>query len=255
MKHDILVSVVTVCWNPGEKISNTIESVINQSYKNIEYIIIDGNSTDDSGTYINKYKNNIHKFISEYDTGIYNAMNKGISLCNGEIIGILNAGDTYEVNAIECLVNEFKSKGLINAVYYGGINKININNKVIAKLDSSFCDIRLLSSKMSMFHTASFITKFLYDKYGNYLESYKISSDFDLLRRYYKQNVPFIDLRIITTNMLEGGLSEKFSSIFRISHELSLIKCNNIHSFKYFFFYLKISSITILSFLKKKFLH
>jgi hypothetical protein len=182
-------------------------------------------------------------------------MNKGISFCNGEIVGILNAGDSYELHTIEKLVNIYKLNNYNKAVYFGGINKINDTNIILNSFNSNHCDIESLKNKMSIFHTSTFISKSLYNKFGNYLESYKISSDFELLRRYYIQNVSFIDLKIITTNMLVGGVSDKFSSIFIISHEISLIKCNNSFSFKYYIYFFQIFLISSISFLKRKLLN
>jgi len=100
---DILVSIITPCLNSKKTIRKTIESVINQTYKNIEYIIVDGESTDGTIEIINEYREKYKdciKFISEKDNGIYDAMNKGIKLCSGSLIGIINSDDYYETNAV-----------------------------------------------------------------------------------------------------------------------------------------------------------
>lgn len=101
------VSVITVCYNASETIENTILSVLNQSYDNYEYIVIDGNSSDETLSIINKYSNKITKIVSESDKGIYDAMNKGIKLSTGEWLHFLNAGDRYADNDV--LSNIFKS--------------------------------------------------------------------------------------------------------------------------------------------------
>src|SRR6187402_2271204 len=96
-----LISIVTVVYNAKETIERTIKSVISQSYKNIEYIVIDGGSTDGTLDIINKYKSDISKLVSEKDKGIADAMNKGIGYAKGELIGLINADDWYEEGALE----------------------------------------------------------------------------------------------------------------------------------------------------------
>ena len=100
MKSDMLISVVTVCYNAVNDIEKTIMSVLGQTYKNIEYIIIDGGSIDGTIDIINKYKEHISLFVSEPDKGIYDAMNKGLMKANGQWINFMNAGDTFASNSV-----------------------------------------------------------------------------------------------------------------------------------------------------------
>ena len=100
-----LISIITVCYNAEGTIEQTIRSVLNQTYKNIEYIIIDGFSTDNTLNIIERYKDSIAMVVSERDQGIYDAMNKGLSLAKGCFIGFLNADDWYDENALEIVVN------------------------------------------------------------------------------------------------------------------------------------------------------
>ena len=104
------VSIITVVKNNEDKIEKCINSVINQSYKDIEYIIIDGNSSDNTKSIIQKYKNQIDILLSEKDNGIWDAMNKGINLATGDIIGFLNSDDVYYPNALQTVVDYFKNK-------------------------------------------------------------------------------------------------------------------------------------------------
>ena len=94
------VSIITVCYNSKEFIQHAIDSVLNQTYSNIEYIIIDGNSTDGTVDIVNSYGDKISKFVSEKDKGIYDAMNKGLSYVTGDVVGILNSDDFYISNTI-----------------------------------------------------------------------------------------------------------------------------------------------------------
>ncbi len=112
-----LVSIITVCLNSEKTIEQTIQSVINQTYPNIEYIIIDGKSTDRTLEIIDKYKGKISILVSESDEGIYDAMNKGLKLATGELIGIINSDDWYESDAVETIVNSFLADRNVQVIY------------------------------------------------------------------------------------------------------------------------------------------
>jgi glycosyltransferase involved in cell wall biosynthesis len=117
-----LVTIITVCLNSEKTIEETILSVINQTYKNIEYIIIDGDSKDRTKEIINKYKNNISKYISEKDEGLYYAFNKGIKLVNGKIFGYVNSDDILLPNAIDTLVRYYNDYPNIDFIF-GSVKK------------------------------------------------------------------------------------------------------------------------------------
>ena len=105
---NLLVSIITVVYNGEKHIEQSIKSVLAQTYSNIEYIIIDGVSTDGTLDIVRKYEPKITQVISEKDTGIYNAMNKGLAMANGDVIAILNADDYYYPETIETVINQFK---------------------------------------------------------------------------------------------------------------------------------------------------
>ena len=117
-----LVSIITVCYNSEKTISKTIESIINQTYKNIEFIIIDGKSDDKTLEIIDNYKNNISKIISEKDNGIYDAFNKGLNICNGDLIGFVNSDDILTPNALEILV-KYYNKHTDKDFFFGAVKK------------------------------------------------------------------------------------------------------------------------------------
>ena len=131
------VSIITVCFNSQETIKETIESVISQTYKNIEYIVIDGKSNDGTCSIINQFNTSISKFVSEKDNGIYDALNKGIRMSTGDIVGFLHADDVFDnKTVIEKVVKSFD----INIdILYGDINYVNRTNlnKIVRKWKSS----------------------------------------------------------------------------------------------------------------------
>ena len=111
------VSIITVVWNNKNTIKDAIDSVLNQTYKDIEYIIIDGASTDGTVEIVQSYGGKVSKFVSEPDKGLYNAMNKGVALSTGDVVGILNSDDFYiDEFVIEKVVKEFEEKN-VDSVY------------------------------------------------------------------------------------------------------------------------------------------
>ena len=183
-----LVSIITVVYNGEAFIEQSIKSVLEQTYTNIEYIIIDGASTDGTINIIKKYETKISIFISEKDSGIYNAMNKGLALAKGEIIGILNADDYYYPETIQLIVNQFEQS---NAdVVYGNLMKLrSIENKDYFKQVAP--NISLMEKTMPIFHPATFVKKELYEKIGTFNEKYKLSADYDFIYRAYKADAIF----------------------------------------------------------------
>lgn len=169
------LSVITINRNNADGLDKTIQSVINQSYKDFEYIVIDGNSTDDSVDIIKKYDNKINYWISETDTGIYNAMNKGITKANGNYLLFLNSGD-YLVNK-DVLKSVFEHQQTADIIY--GNMQIDWGN---GKITSGKMPDKITFKQMyldTLWHPVSFIKKTLFDKYGLYNETYKIVADYD----------------------------------------------------------------------------
>ena len=201
------ITVVTVCYNTVDTIEKTILSIINQTYSNIEYIVIDGNSSDGTVDVIKKYSDRISKWLSEPDKGIYDAMNKGTDLATGEWINFMNAGDLFvNDHVIEDLLSMFEEK---HDVIYGNTIFINGGNTKIQKAYArenampSFC------------HQSSFISTQLMKRY-HYDQSFVIAADTDFFDRIYKKGYDlfFVDLFFSKVNM-DGVSSNRRALVYR----------------------------------------
>lgn len=181
-----LVSVVTVVYNAEKEIERTIENVLAQTYPHLEYIIVDGGSCDRTLSIVKKYQDKIDYWRSESDRGIYDAMNKGIALCRGELIAILNAGDRYLNNTIANVVELYQQNP---SSIIAGKCKV-LSNASETKWSVEPAKIERLAYAMIP-HSSVFVPISTYQKYGLFDTSLKIASDYDLLSRCYRQAVPF----------------------------------------------------------------
>lgn len=198
------ISIVTVSYNVVLTIEKTILSVINQTYSNIEYIIIDGGSTDGTVDIIKKYESKIAYWVSEPDKGIYDAMNKGIDGATGEWIATLNSGDTYfNNNTVEIVVKNIIEFKYSTDIFYGKINMIYYNSKIIERYPDR---IELLYRKMCLFHPTCFVCSKLY-KIRKYNIKYKIAADYDFLRWSFVNNYKFHYIDSVIVNFEIGGIS------------------------------------------------
>jgi len=195
-----LITVVTVVRNGEETLEETILSVINQTYTNVEYIIIDGASTDGTLDIIKKYEDKIDYWLSEPDEGIYYAMNKGIDLATGDYIALLNSDDWYELDACETIVNKIKE---VKAdIYYAMIRVLNKENEILFVYGYTH---KILSQNM-IAHPTCFISKKIYSKF-KYDISYKSASDYDFILKIYNNNIYFYFIEKILVNFRTGGIS------------------------------------------------
>lgn len=174
MKGKVKISIITVVFNAKDTIEQTIQSVLNQSYDEVEYIVIDGGSTDGTLDIIKNYQSRISYWISEPDSGIYNAMNKGIERATGEIIAFLNSGDWYERDIFWYIRDNFKDNTeiLIGRVIRYGNNYIQKEQKRVSDQE----DFRV---KMIYCHQGIFVKRKLFEQYGKFNEKYKIAADYD----------------------------------------------------------------------------
>ncbi len=227
------VSIITVVWNNKETIKDAIDSVLTQTYKDIEYIVVDGASTDGTIEVVKNYGDKISRFISEPDKGLYDAMNKGIRVATGDIIGILNSDDFYiDDKVIGKIVKEFKEKE-VDSVFADLVYvKSNDLQKVVRYYDSSQFLPDKFQYALYPAHPTFFVKKWVYDQYGLYKTDYKIVADFDIMARFlYTNHISYSYLKEPIIKMRMGGASTSFNSIWINSLEqLRVCKENNIDS-------------------------
>ena len=205
------VSIITVVYNNRNTIKDAVESVLNQTYKNIEYIIVDGASTDGTVEIIKSYGDSIDKFISEKDNGIYDAMNKGIKLASGDIIGILNSDDFYVGdNIIEKVVRTFKEQKVDSV--YGDLVYVDSKdtNKIVRYWKSKPYKKGLFKKGWHPAHPTFFVKKEIYDKYGIFDLDFKIAADYELMLRFLeKYQISSSYIPEVLVKMRVGGKSNQ----------------------------------------------
>ena len=226
------ISIITVCYNSAATIEKTIQSVASQTYKNIEYIVVDGNSTDNTLQVIKKYDTVITKWVSEPDSGLYDAMNKGIKLATGDLVGILNADDSYFNNTVLENIAKFHQLNSIDASV-GNIVQTNVLGKVIRKYSAILWKPAKLKIGFMPPHPAIFFKRTLFKKFGNYKLDYIIAADYELIVRFFlKHQISWKYSSITTTAMLRGGLSSSgYKSYELISKEIGKAFSENDISF------------------------
>lgn len=203
------VSIITSCFNRHSTIGQAIESVLAQDYTNIEYIVIDGASTDGSMQIINSYKGKITEIISEPDNGMYEALNKGIRIATGDIIGLVHSDDfLFAKDTISKIVMTFKQTNA-DFIYGNGLFVDSIDtNKIIRNWESGKYSKWKVKHGWLPLHPTCYIKKSCIDKLGLYDESYKIAADSDFLVRYlYESNLKVYYLNEYIVRMRMGGLS------------------------------------------------
>lgn len=213
------ISIITTTYNSGLTLCDTIESVLIQKYADIEYIIIDGNSTDDTIDIIRKYKslfNGRLHYISEPDKGIYDAMNKGIKIATGEIIGFLNSDDLFcDNNIIELVANAFfvnEIDAVFGNLYF--VDKCNIS-KIVRVWKGTHYVQNSFRKGWHPAHPTFYVKKEIYDRLGGFDISFKVSADFELMLRFIEKNqISTYYLNYYFLKMRMGGESTK--NIFKI---------------------------------------
>ncbi|GIT99335.1 glycosyltransferase family 2 protein [Sulfurovum sp. TSL1] len=239
-----LVSIITVVFNGEKHLEQTIQSVINQRYENVEYIIIDGGSTDRTVDIIKKYEDQIDYWVSEKDEGIYDAMNKGISLSQGDIIGLINADDFYEENIFVSIIDVYQKNDA--DVIYGDIYFINGKQKKVSTANATGKRYGVFSYSFKWIwvdmlfpHPSSFVKRSTYKKYGTFDSSYKISGDYDIFLRFYIKKATFSYIPKVLASFREGGISMTDTQLkrqenFQIRKKHSLFIANLVSALSWF---------------------
>ncbi|GAB4523535.1 MAG: hypothetical protein Tsb0014_01190 [Pleurocapsa sp.] len=226
------ISIITVVFNSAAYLRGTIESVLNQSYPNYEYIIIDGGSTDGTIEIIKEYEHRLDYWLSQSDRGIYDAMNKGIKLAQGQIIGILNSGDFYTSNALaEVVALAAESEESKYLVITGAMYRFDEQTGIKFEQKRTEADLeRNINLGMPINHPATFITKNVYEKIGCFNPEFKICGDHDLIFRvYHSQLVDFIFTDHPLASMSMGGVSETLDSLWIRAKEKIKIRQNKLN--------------------------
>ncbi len=203
------VSIVTVTFNSAQTLEDTIKSVLSQDYKNIEFIVVDGKSSDGTLQIVNRYKEQIAQIISEEDYGIYDAINKGIRAAHGDIVVALNSDDMYAAPDVVSKVVEMFKKTNADAVY-GDLNYVDRNNtgKVIRKWKAGLYKKGMFLKGWMPPHPTFFVKKQCYIQYGYFNLSLKSAADYELmLRLIHKNNIKIAYLPLLLVNMRAGGQS------------------------------------------------
>lgn len=198
-----LITIITVVFNGRDHIENTIKSVISQDYYNVEYIVIDGGSTDGTIQILSKYNDNLDYWISEPDDGIADAFNKGIKLAKGEVIGLINADDYFMPNALRYVMKIHSSSD--PKIISGSMIILNHNRPDRLW----YSTLAGFEREMTIAHPATFIPLSLYGKNGFFDLNFKVAMDYELLLRMKSQGTNFVLLENVLVTMRAGGISSK----------------------------------------------
>ena len=238
------VSIITACYNSAATISETLETVRIQDYPNIEHVLVDGRSTDKTVDIIRSYPH-VTKFVSEEDQGLYDAINKGIRMSTGDIIGVLNSDDFFPHSGVISDIVQVFQEQQVDAVY-GDIAFVRPDNlrKVVRLYSSKKFHPRKFAYGYMPAHPSFYVKRKFYESYGLYKVDYKIAADYELLMRFLHSNhLKTAYLSEVIVYMRTGGVSNKnFLSRYVLNKEIiKACRENGVNtnmfllSLKYFF--------------------
>lgn len=231
MARKPLISVITITYNSASHVEEAIQSVLGQGYENLEYIVIDGGSTDATIDIINKYKNQIAYFVSEPDKGISDAFNKGIAAANGDLIGIINSDDKLEANALNVVAENYDE----SVDMYRGNCYIWNDSTGYLFVEKPTLYWPAIPVKMRAGHPATFVSRKAYQKYGCFDTDLKYAMDTDLFRRFSAKNAVVKHIDTVLAYFRLGGVSQ--SSEKKRRRELKyILKKNGSNVFQVFLF-------------------
>ena len=218
------ISIITVVYNNEKTIKDAMQSVLGQSYRDIEYVIIDGGSRDNTVNFINEYKEKIGYFISEKDNGLYDAMNKGIKACTGDVIGILNSDDLYQdLDVIIDVMQQFNNDPKLDILYGDLVYvKSDDTNKIVRNWKSKGYYEQFFENANVPPHPALFVKSKVYNESGLFDLQYKLAADYELMLRMFKKhkfNSKYLN-RLIIKMRLGGATNQSFSNIVNQNKEI-----------------------------------
>lgn len=226
------ISIITVCFNSAKTIEKTFQSLQNQTYNNIEYIVVDGYSKDGTQKIIQNYKDIIFKFISEKDKGLYDAINKGLALATGDLVGILNSDDIFTNDRVLENIAKFHLNNNVDASV-SNVVQFNEKGKVIRKYSAKNWSPKKIKIGFMPPHPGIFFRRILFDKYGIYHLDFRICADYELITRFFlKHEISWKFFNITTHSMLIGGLSSSGFNSYRIVSK-EIIKSLMINKIKF----------------------
>lgn len=223
--HYPKISVITVCFNSEATIRDTLESVTSQDYPNIEYLVIDGGSTDSTTSIIEEYGDRIDYFVSEKDGGIYDAMNKGIRASTGDFVGILNSDDIFAgTDSVSRIASAIQSHEDVEAVYGDlvYVDRANLN-RVVRLYSSEFFRPWKMRFGFMLPHPTFYARRELFDRLGFYRTDYRVAADFELLSRFLDKDIRVTRIAGILVKMRDGGISST-GFWWRVHQNLEIVK-------------------------------
>jgi glycosyltransferase involved in cell wall biosynthesis len=222
------ITVITVCFNAAATIKKTLESVASQTHPSIEHIVIDGLSKDGTLEIIRGHEAHTYTLLSEPDNGVYDAMNKGLKMATGDVIGILNADDIFSHRNVLCDIAEAFADNNIEAIF-GDVEYFSPldPNKTIRRYRSNRFESKKLGFGIIPAHPTLYLRRGVYDRCGLFNPKYRIAGDFEFMARIFKSpSVPYRYLPKVMVRMQAGGLSNsKFMTNFLINREIRMA-CN-----------------------------
>ena len=218
------VSIITVVYNNEKTVENAIQSVLAQSYKDVEYIIVDGDSKDNTKKIISKYQEHLSHYVSEKDLGIYDAMNKGVALATGELIGILNSDDLYnDHDVISDVVLQFNKHKHLNIIYGDLVYVASENtDQVIRKWHSVSYYPRFFENGNVPPHPALFVKREVYKECGLFNLNFKLAADYDFMLRIFKKfgSSTYYLPRLMVRMRLGGATNKNLKNIIDGNKEI-----------------------------------
>ena len=226
------ISLITVVYNGEAFLDECFKSVAEQTYPDVEYIVIDGGSTDKTLNIISQHRSRIDYFVSEKDKGLYDAINKGIEKSTGDIIGILNADDMFASSSVlSSIAQTFEADPTIDGLY-GDLDYIHpITNKVIRKWRSKQTTAEEIKKGWMPAHPTLYLKRTLFEKYGDYALDLGTAADYELILRYFythKINTQYLPMLMV--NMRMGGLSNQSlkSRLYALINDYKALRRNNL---------------------------